>query len=180
MRDFHLPGRSATYATNGMCATSHPLAAKTAIDMLERGGNAIDAAIAGAVLWGICEPQMTGIGGDCFVLFNTPGDQAVHALNGSGRAPAGASAAALRAGGHDTVPLNSPDAVTVPGAIDAFCRLSADHGKLGLDALLAPAIHHAEAGVPVAPRVAFDWPEAARALRGDAIGYFTKDGAALK
>jgi len=180
MRDFHLPGRSATFASNGMCATSHPLAAKTAVDILERGGNAMDAAIAGAVLLGICEPQMTGIGGDCFALFTKPGSDEIHALNGSGRAPAGASAAALRAGGHDTVPLNSPDAVTVPGAIDAFCRLSADHGKLGLDALLAPAIHHAEAGVPVAPRVAFDWPEAARALQGDAIGYFTKDGAALK
>ena len=140
MRDFHLPGRSATYAANGMCATSHPLAAKTAIDILERGGNAVDAAIAGAVLLGICEPQMTGIGGDCFVLFNTPGDQTVHALNGSGRAPAGASAAALRAEGHDVIPLRSAHAVTVPGAIDAFCQLSADHGKLGLDALLDPAI----------------------------------------
>src|SRR6056297_829977 len=179
MRDFHLPGRSATYATNGMCATSHPLAAKTAIDMLERGGNAIDAAIAGAVLLGICEPQMTGIGGDCFVLFNTPGDQAVHALNGSGRAPAGASAAALRAEGHDVIPLRSAHAVTVPGAIDAFCKLSADHGRLGLDAVLAPAIRHAEAGVPVAPRVAFDWPTAGAALQGHALRHYSRDGAPL-
>jgi len=106
MRDFHKQGRSAVYATNGMCATSHPLAAKVAVQMLESGGNAVDAAIAGAV------------------------------------------------------------AVTVPGAIDAFCTLSKDFGKLGLKASLAPAIHYAEAGVPVAPRVAFDWAQAVDALQG--------------
>ena len=70
MRDFHLPGRSPVFASNGMCATSHPLAAKTAINILERGGNAMDAAIAGAVLLGLCEPAMTGIGGDCFALWS--------------------------------------------------------------------------------------------------------------
>ncbi|WP_297770505.1 gamma-glutamyltransferase family protein [uncultured Roseovarius sp.] len=180
MRDFHLPGRSATFATNGMCATSHPLAAKTAIDILERGGNAMDAAIAGAVLLGICEPQMTGIGGDCFVLFNTPGDARIQALNGSGRAPAGVSAEALRAQGNDAVPLNSAHAVTVPGAIDAFCQLSADHGKLGLDALLAPAIRYAEEGVPVAPRVAFDWPNAGTALQAHGLKHFMPSGTPAK
>ncbi len=176
MRDFHLPGRSATYATNGMCATSHPLAAKAAIDILQQGGNAMDAAIAGAVLLGICEPQMTGIGGDCFVLFTKPGEDQIHALNGSGRAPAVASAAALRAQGHSTVPLNSAHAVTIPGAIDAFCQLSADHGRLGLDTLLAPAIHYAEHGVPVAPRVAHDWPTAGKALQGHGLRHFMPGG----
>ena len=179
MRDFHLPGRSGTYATGGMCATSHPLAARTAIDILERGGNAMDAAIAGAVLLGICEPQMTGIGGDCFALFTTPGDPTIRALNGSGRAPAAASAAALRAADHDHVPLQSAHAVTVPCAIDAFCRLSADHGRLGLDAVLAPAIRYAEEGVPIAPRVAFDLQTASKALQGHGITHFSRGGAPL-
>ena len=73
MRDFHLPGRSPVFATNGMCATSHPLAAGMAIDTLKRGGNAVDAAIAGAVLLGLCEPQMTGLGGDMFALVSHQG-----------------------------------------------------------------------------------------------------------
>ncbi len=166
MRDFHKQGRSAVYATNGMCATSHPLAAKVAVQMLESGGNAVDAAIAGAVLLGICEPQMTGIGGDCFVLMTPAGEDRVVALNGSGRAPAGLSAAKMRDKGMASVPLGGPEAVTVPGAIDAFCTLSKDFGKLGLKASLAPAIHYAEAGVPVAPRVAFDWAQAVDALQG--------------
>lgn len=166
MRDLHLPGRSAVLALNGICATSHPLAAKAAIDILERGGNAMDAAIGCAVLLGICEPQMTGLGGDCFVLYTRPGEDEVRALNGSGRAPAAADAAALRETGVSVVPPYSAHAVTVPGAVDAFCHLAETEGRLGLEALLAPAIRYAEEGVPVAARVAFDWPEAAKALQG--------------
>lgn len=159
-----------------MCATSHPLAAKTAINILERGGNAMDAAIAGAVLLGICEPQMTGIGGDCFVLYTRPGQDDVHALNGSGRAAAAASGAQLRADGHDVVPPYSPHAITIPAAIDAFCHLSETEGKLGLDALLEPSIHYAQHGVPVAPRVAFDWTGDADTLRGRARDTYMVDG----
>jgi gamma-glutamyltranspeptidase/glutathione hydrolase len=180
MRDFQKPGRSAVYATNGMCATSHPLAAKVAVDVMERGGNAVDAAIAGAVLLGICEPQMTGIGGDCFVLIKPSGREDVIALNGSGRAPAGYSAAAMRDRGLTTVPTNGVEAVTLPGAVDAFCRLSADWGKLGLDAILAPAIRYAEEGVPVAPRVAFDWAGDASHLQGAARKHYLIDGRAPK
>ena len=176
MRDFHLPGRSPVLATNGICATSHPLAAKTAIDILERGGNAMDAAIAGAVLLGICEPQMTGIGGDCFALFSPPGSDHIHAYNGSGRAPAAADAAALRERGAAAVPLYSADAVTIPGAIHAFCTLSDEHGKLGLDAVLAPTIRYADEGVPVAPRVAWDWAASAPVLKDHALTHYLPGG----
>lgn len=172
MRDFHLPGRSATFANNGICATSHPLGAQAAIDVLRDGGNAMDAAIAGAMLLGICEPQMTGIGGDCFVLFTPPGEDRVLALNGSGRAPAGISADALRAEGHATVPVAGAVPVTIPGAVDAFCRLSSDWGRAGLDRILAPAIRYAEEGVPVAPRVHFDWERDAPVLHGAARKHY--------
>ena len=99
MRDFHLPGRSAVFASNGMCATSTPLAAKVAIQLLESGGNAVDAAIGAALLLGICEPQMTGIGGDCFILLKPAGSDEVIALNGSGRAPAALDAEKTACGG---------------------------------------------------------------------------------
>ena len=178
MRDFQTPGRSTVYAGNGMCATSHPLAAKVAVQMLEAGGNAVDAAIAGAVLLGFAEPQMTGIGGDCFVLLSPAGSDEIIALNGSGRAPKALDAAALRAAGHATVPLYDAAAVTIPGAVDAFCTLSKDYGKAGLKAVLAPAIHYAEAGIPVAPRVAFDWADAVENLSGGARDDFLLAGKA--
>ncbi len=180
MRDFHLPGRSQVFATNGMCATSHPLAAQTAISILEDGGNAVDAAIAAAVLLGFCEPQMTGLGGDCFVLLKPAGTEDVLALNGSGRAPEALDAADLRARGLATIPVGGPEAVTLPGAVDAFCRLAESHGSWGLDRILAPAIRYAEDGVPVAPRVAFDWAEAADALQGRAREAFLIGGAPAK
>jgi len=176
MRDFQTPGRSLVYAANGLCATSHPLAAQTAVRMLQDGGNAVDAAIAAAVVLGICEPQMTGIGGDAFVLLKHPGAERIVGLNGSGRAPAGLDAAQLRRLGHASMPAHDAAAVTVPGAIDAFVRLSADWGRLGLEASLAPAIRFAEEGVPVAPRTAFDWAEADH-LSGDARRFYLIDGA---
>lgn len=180
MRDFHLPGRSATLAQTGMVATSHPLAAQAAIQILQAGGNAADAAVAGAVLLGICEPQMTGLGGDCFVLVKPAGQERVVALNGSGRAPNGLSAAEMRARGLTAVPLHGIESVTMPGAVDAFCRLNADYGAAPLADLLAPAIHYAEAGVPVAPRVAFDWAEDAADLQGIARDYYLLNGQAPK
>ncbi len=178
MRDYQLPGRSPVFAINGICATSHPLAAKVAIQILEAGGNAVDAAIAAGVLLGICEPQMTGIGGDCFMLLNPGPGKEIIALNGSGRAPAGLNAAKMREKGLKNVPVRGVEAITVPGAVDAFCRVSRDWGKLGLKACLAPAIHYAEAGVPVAPRTAFDWATLTNDLKGVARSDFLLNGAA--
>ncbi len=180
MRDFHFPGRSSVWASNGMCATSHPLAAKTAVDILERGGNAMDAAIAGAVLLGLCEPAMTGIGGDCFVLWSPANSDDIHAVNGSGRAPAALDASLLRDAGETAVPLRSAHSVTIPTAVSAFCHLSETEGKIGLDAVLAPAIHYAEHGIVVAPRVAFDWANFADSLQGIAREKYLKNGAALR
>lgn len=135
----------------------------------------MDAAIAGAVLLGICEPQMTGLGGDCFVLWSDASGK-INALNGSGRAPAALDAADLRNSGETIVPLQSPHSVTIPGAVDAFCALSDRVGKLGIDRVLAPAIHYAEHGVPVAQRVAYDWARDAQVLQGGARAHYLVNG----
>lgn len=178
MRDFQMPGRSAVMATNGMCATSHPLAAEAAIDILKRGGNAVDAAIAGAVILGQAEPAMTGIGGDCFALISPAGGDEVIAVNGSGRAPAAARADDLRDRGETTVPLYGPEAVTIPGAIDAFCTMSEQWGRLGIADSLAPAIGYMENGLPVADRVSWDWAKNAYLLQGHARSHYLMHGAA--
>lgn len=178
MRDFQSPGRSAVYAMGGMAATSHPLASQIAVRALEDGGNAADAAVAAAFALGICEPQMAGIGGDAFALIRPAGETRILGLNGSGRAPLGLDADALRAAGHRMMPERDVRAVTVPGAVDAFARLIADWGRLGLARAVAPAIRLAEEGVPVAPRVAFDWAAAAGLLAGDARRFYLQAGAA--
>lgn len=180
MRDFHRPGRSAVFAENGLCATSHPLAAQVAIETLKRGGNAADAAVSAALVLGICEPQMTGIGGDCFALIKPAGSETVLGLNGSGRAPAAMTAESLRAQGLTEIPPYSAHAVTVPGAIAGFEKLATEHGRLGFAECLAPAIFYAEHGVPVAPRVALDWANDGAVLQGEARSLFLKGGAAPK
>jgi gamma-glutamyltranspeptidase/glutathione hydrolase len=176
MRDFHQPARSTVHATNGMCASSHPLASAAAVDILRRGGNAADAAIAAALICGLGEPAMAGLGGDMFALVKPAGSEEVWGLNGSGRAPKALTANHLRAEGLDAVPVGSPHAVTIPTAVDGFIRLSETHGRLGLDAVLAPAIQYAEDGIPTAPRAAFDWAKGAAKLNGAARMHFLNDG----
>ncbi|MBW2296248.1 MAG: gamma-glutamyltransferase [Deltaproteobacteria bacterium] len=167
MRNFQLPGRSPVYAANGMAATSHPLATLTAIQVLMQGGNAMDAAVAACAVQGVVEPQSTGIGGDCFVLYAPGGKGSVVGYNGSGRAPLAATAEWYRAQGIDSIAAGSPHAVTIPGTVDAWARLADDYGSMGLDELLRPAIRFARDGYPVYPRVAFDWQRNRDTLSGD-------------
>jgi gamma-glutamyltranspeptidase / glutathione hydrolase len=154
-RDFQLPGRSPVIASDGMAATSHPLASLAAVDTLRAGGNAVDAAVAAVATLCVVEPHMTGIGGDCFCLVSQPG-KPVWGYNGCGRAGAKASAEALRAQGLTKIG-NSIHAATVPGAVEAWEKILKAHGRFGLDRALARAIHYAENGFPVTQRVAWDW-----------------------
>ncbi len=182
MRDFQFPGRSPVRATDAMAATSHPLSTLAAIEMLRSGGNAMDAAVCAAAVQAVVEPQSTGIGGDCFVLYSPKGEGEVLAFNGSGRSPAAASLDWYLENGHSEIPVFGPHSVTVPGAIDAWCKLLEDHGRKGIDAALAPAIHYAENGYVVHDRVAFDWEDSIETLAGDefAIRTFLRGGQALK
>jgi gamma-glutamyltranspeptidase/glutathione hydrolase len=163
-RDFQAPGRSVVVADQAAAATSHPFATLTAIEMLLSGGTAMDAAIAAAAVLGVVEPAMTGIGGDCFVLMSVAGSDRILAYNGAGRAARAANPDWFRERGIAKIDPDSIHAVTVPGCVEAWCRLAKDHGRLGLDQLLRPAIHYAEDGFPVTPRVAADWAEDAPRL----------------
>ena len=118
MRNFDQPGRSVALGTNGMAATSSPLATLAAVDVLRAGGNAVDAAITASAILCLTEPHMTGIGGDCFALIGKP-NGTVLGLNGSGRSSAKADADWLKASGLTEIAPQSVHAVTVPGAIDA-------------------------------------------------------------
>ncbi len=169
MRDLSLPGRSPVHSTNGMAATSHALATQTAIAVLSRGGNAMDAAIAACAVQCVVEPGSTGIGGDCFCLYAPEGSTDIVAYNGSGRAPAGADLETLNGKGVFEIERHSPHAVTVPGAIDAWARLSADHGRMTLGEVLAPAIDLAENGFPISSRVHTDFAVNADFLRRNPV-----------
>lgn len=168
MRSLHAAGRSSVYSSNGMCATSHPLAAEAAIACLRSGGNAVDAAVTASAVLCVVEPMSTGIGGDCFVLMSKNGSGDLIGLNGSGRAPKTLNANWLLAQGAEKIKLSSVHSVTVPGAIDAWISLLEAHGSMDIAQVLAPAIRFAEEGFPVSPRVAHDWDLLSRRLAKDA------------
>ena len=156
MRDFNIPGRSAAMAANGMVATSQPRATLAGLDVLRAGGNAMDAAIAAVAMQCVVEPESTGIGGDCFVLYSKAGAPPV-ALNGSGRAPAKAAVEWYAERGIREIEVQTPHAVTIPGAVDAWCVLNREYGSRPLAELLEPAARAAEEGYVVNQRVAYDW-----------------------
>src|SRR4029079_19498293 len=120
--------RSPVFARRGMVATAHPLASLAGMRMLLAGGNAVDAAVAGAAVLGVVEPYQTGLGGDAFALLYIASDRRLRALNASGRAPAAAPLEDFRARGFDVVPRQSPLAWTVPGCVDGWSQMLASHG----------------------------------------------------
>ena len=167
MRDLELPGRSPAHGMKGMAATSHTLSTATAIDILRAGGNALDAAIAACAVQCVVEPGSTGVGGDNFCLYAPAGTSKPIAFNGSGKAPTGATCEYYADKCWSELPRQSPHSCVVPGAIDAWCRLSADHGRLPLKDVLAPAIDYAANGYPVSSRVSQDWASSVELMQAD-------------
>ena len=149
--------RSPVLALNGMVATSQPLAAQAGLQVLIRGGNAVDAAVAAAAALNVVEPESTGVGGDMFALIRHDRDGKVHALNGSGRAPGAASIDELRAAGHHQMPQEGPYSVSIPGTVHGWGTILAEHGTMPLGEVLKPAIGYAEEGFPVSDYIAYQW-----------------------
>jgi gamma-glutamyltranspeptidase / glutathione hydrolase len=137
----------------GMVASTHWLASQSAMGVLERGGNAFDAAVAGALVLQVVEPHLNGPGGDLVALV-TPESQTTRVLCGTGPAPAGATIEHYRGLGLDTVPGTGYLAAPVPGAFDAWLLLLREHGSLEFADVAAPALHYAETGWPVLPAIA--------------------------
>ena len=149
--------RSTVLATQGMVATSQPLAAMAGLQALVDGGNAVDAAIAAAAALNVVEPNATGVGGDLFALVWSDRDKSVRAINGSGRAPAAASIEELTAQGYRAMPGAGPYSVAAPGTVHGWETLRACCGTMPLSRLLAPAIRYAEDGFPVSEVIAWQW-----------------------
>ena len=124
--------RSVVMAPNGMVATSHTLAAEAGVDVLKRGGNAIDAAIAANAVLGVVEPMSCGIGGDLFAIVWDAKSKKLYGLNASGRSPLGISRELIRKRGHNRIPLKGPLSWSVPGCVDGWQVLHDRFGKLPL------------------------------------------------
>ena len=178
--------RTCTFGKNGMVATSQPLAAQAGLEMLKKGGNAVDAAIASAACLTVVEPTSNGIGGDAFALVWI--NEELYGLNASGPAPASISIEALRAMGIKEMPARGFVPVTVPGAPSAWVELSKRFGRLSLKEVLQPAISYAQEGFPISPILGYNWERAferfTHALKGDEYKHwfetFTNNGSAPK
>ncbi|MFD1039935.1 gamma-glutamyltransferase family protein [Virgibacillus byunsanensis] len=150
--------RTTTFAKNGMVATSQPLAAQAGLEVMKKGGNAIDGAIATAAALTVLEPTSNGIGSDAFALVWVKGK--LHGLNASGQSPQSISIDAVKEKGHESMPTFGMTPVTVPGTPGAWAELADKFGKLPLTESLAPAIRYAEEGYPLSPVLAKYWKAA--------------------
>ncbi len=149
-----LPFRSEVIAKKGIAATSHPLATQTALDILKRGGNAIDAAIAANALLGLIEPTACGIGGDAFAVIWDAKTQRLYGINGSGKAPSNLSFDYFKKQKIRDIPSEGPLSLTVPGCVGTWQKMHEKFGKLSLEEILAPAIAYSDDGFPVSEMVA--------------------------
>jgi len=173
-------GRSLTMSRHGIVATSHVLASQAGLDLLRTGGTAMDAAVAAAATLGVVEPMSVGLGGDVWLLYYEARTGRVHALNGSGRSPRRLSPDHFRRRAFKAVPVRSWEAVTVPGAVDAFAAALERFGRKSLAAVLTPAIRYAEEGFGVTEVVARTWKQHEKTLSVDpwARSLYLVDGSA--
>ena len=141
--------RSEVIAHDGMACTSQPLATMVAIDILKKGGNAVDAAIAANAMLGLVEPMSCGIGGDLFVILWDAKTKKLYGLNASGRSPKSLTLDMLKDKGLKKIPIRGPLAVSVPGCVDGWFELHERFGKLDMKEILAPTIKYARKGFPV-------------------------------
>ena len=149
--------RSEVIAPHAMAATSHPLATQIALDVMKRGGSAVDAAIAANAALGLMEPTGNGVGGDLFAIVWDPKTQKLHGYNGSGRSPQALTLAYFQQQGITDIPPHGPLPVSVPGAVDGWFALHGRFGKLPMQDVLAPTIRYAREGHPVAQTIAYYW-----------------------
>jgi len=147
--------RSEVIAQNGMVASSHPLATQIGIDVLKKGGNAIDAAIAVNAALGLMEPTGCGIGGDLFAIVWDPKTKKLHGLNASGPSPQSLSLDFFLENNYEGIPYYGALPVSVPGAVAGWIALHDKFGNLTMDQILSPAIHYAEKGFPLSELIAY-------------------------
>lgn len=163
-------GKPSARGTRGMVATQHTLAVDAALDVLDAGGTAADAAVAAAAVLCVVDPRSTGLGGDMFALYWAPGADRPVALASAGFSPAGLTADAIRAAGFTRMPVDGPWSITVPGAPAGWQALLDRFGKLDRSRILAAAIGHARDGFPVARAVAAEWQTAVSKLQRNESG----------